>query len=87
MAKNKPHFLVYGRTLKGDHWKKIGVGWRSRTRNEKQLGYVRVVLDFMPTTGELTIWDAKDREIDLEPADEQVDSRVDLVPTLVEEAD
>lgn len=86
-SKNKPHFLVYGRTLAGEHWKKLGVAWRSTARDKNKTSFVKIHLDFMPTTGELTLWKVEDRADDLEPDDEKFDSRGDLAPTIVEEAD
>lgn len=84
MAKNQPDFLVYGRCLNSrEHWKKIGVAWRSTARDKNKTKYVKISLDFMPTTGELTLWNAEDRIEDLEPND----TRADLAPTIVEEAD
>lgn len=79
----KPHFVVYGRTIQGEHWKKIGVAWRSNARDKNKTSFVKINLDFMPTTGELTLWKVEDRPDDLEPND----TRADLAPTLVEEAD
>lgn len=85
----KPHFLVYGRTLAGDRWKKVGVAWRSTARDKDKTSFVKINLDFMPTTGELTLWKVEDRAADAKENDndEEFDSRVDLAPTLVEEAD
>lgn len=86
MSKKKPDFIVYGRTLQGEHWKKIGVGWRNVAKDKDKTSYVKISLDFIPNTGELTLWKTEDRADDLEPGDEKFDSRQDLAPTIVEEA-
>jgi hypothetical protein len=52
----KPDFIVYGRSLNDRRWKRCGVAWTNRSKSE--FGYVRVALDFMPASNELTIWPA-----------------------------
>jgi uncharacterized protein (DUF736 family) len=39
-APRKPDAVVYGRSLEGSHWKRIGVAWNNEDRKGKE--YVRV---------------------------------------------
>lgn len=61
MAPRKPDFGVYGKSLDGTHWKQCGVAWINKKGDTK---YVRVALDFMPTTGQLTIWPYDEDAVD-----------------------
>ncbi len=67
-TKNKPDLVVYAKSLTG-FWKRIGVAWRNK--DKKQVGYLKIQLDFMPLDGELTLWNAGDRPEDLEPEEKQ----------------
>jgi hypothetical protein len=64
----KPDLIVYAKSLTG-FWKRVGVAWRNKTRDKT--GYLKIQLDFMPPSGELTLWNASDRPDDLEPEEQQ----------------
>lgn len=70
MSKNKPDFIVYGESL-GGHWKRMGVAWRSTARDPDKTSFVSIKLDFIPNTGQLTLWKAGDRPEDLELNEKQ----------------
>jgi hypothetical protein len=66
----KPDLIVYAVSLNG-HWARCGVAWRNKTKDKNPVGYLKISLDFMPPSGELTVWNANDRPNDLEPEEKQ----------------
>lgn len=90
MTAKKPELVVYAKSITG-FWKRVGCAWRNKTRDKT--GYLKIQLDFIPPGGELTLWNVSDRPYDLDPEEKQenqdgkLDTRGDLAPTLVEEAD
>ncbi len=74
MAK-KPDLVVYAKSLTG-FWKRVGVAWRNKTR-DKNVGFLKIQLDFIPPGGELTLWNAGDRPDDLDPEEKQEEKKTD----------
>lgn len=70
----KPNLVVYGQSLSDStQWKRVGAAWTNEKKNKDgtKTKYIRVVLDFMPTTNKLTIWpevlDPDERKEDEQP--------------------